>query len=141
MSVASMRVLSLDPKDPWLEVALKGLHERSGFDYKFPKDFRTPLFPVRMAVVNEANSPIVAAALKVEAEAYLWMDHSLGTPESRMEAFQMLHVDVVHQARTCGFDQMHCVLPPEIADRFGKRLEDLGWSPARPWPLFTYQLR
>jgi hypothetical protein len=127
--------------DPALRAHLEGLHCASGFDYQFPRDFDTPLFPVKRAVVNEANYPIAAAALKIEAEAYLWMDHTLGTPEQRMEALALLNADLATRARNIGFDQVHCVLPPEIAERFGKRLEDLGWKPARPWPLYTFQLR
>ena len=38
-------------------------------------------------------------------------------------------------AQTGGF------LPPEIAERFGARLEELGWKLARPWPLYVFQLR
>ena len=133
-----MRVTDVTPLT--LE-AMAEVHRLSGFDYEFPKDLDTPLFPVRRAVLNDANYPIAVAALKVEAEAYLWMDHTLGTAEDRMIALAMLNADVAKRARAIGFDQAHCVLPPEIAARFGKRLEALGWKPARNWPLYTFQLR
>ena len=136
-----MRILPLDLSDPWLRKHLEGLHAASGFDYQFPKDFDTPLFPVKRAVVNESNYPIATAALKVVGEAYLWMDHSLGTAEDRMIALATLNADLAARAREIGFDQVHCVLPPEIAKRFGERLEALGWKPARNWPLYTFQLR
>ncbi len=116
-------------------------HRLSGFDYSFPQDFSTPLFPVRRAVSDDEGNVIACAALKVEAEAYLWMDHERGTPEDRMIALAMLNMDLAGRARTIGFDQVHCALPPEIAERFGKRLESLGWAPARPWPLYTFQIR
>jgi hypothetical protein len=120
---------------------LRQIHAESGFDYAFPKDLETPLFPIRRAVVNDANWPVAAAALKVEAEAYLFVDPHSGTPESRWEAIQMLNSDLALRAREIGFDQVHCALPPEIAERFGCRLEELGWKLARPWPLYVFSLR
>lgn len=137
-----MRNIRLDISDPFMRVAMERIHEASGFDYKFPaEDLKTPIFPVQRVVVDFENNPIAAAALKVTPEAYLWVDHERGTPESRMEALQLLHSDLAHRARNIGFDHAYCVLPPEIAERFGKRLEDLGWKAARPWPLYTFQLR
>jgi hypothetical protein len=53
----------------------------------------------------------------------------------------MLHSDLAAKGREIGFDQEHCVLPPEVAERFGQRLEELGWKLARPWPLYVLQLR
>jgi len=141
MKDAGMRLVQLDMSDPALREHLEGLHRASGFDYRFPKDFDTPLFPVKRAVMNEANYPIAAAAIKVVGEAYLWMDHSLGTAEDRMIALAMLNADIAARTREIGFDSVHSALPPAIADRFGKRLESLGWQPARPWPLYTFQLR
>jgi hypothetical protein len=116
------------------------IHAASGFDYQFPKDFNTPLFPIKLAATHGATL-IAAAALKVEAEAFLWMDHDFGTPEQRMDALEMLNRDLRERALKIGFDQVHCALPPEIAERFGARLETLGWKLARPWPLYVFQLR
>ena len=133
-----MRVSDISP------LALETLHEIhrcSGLDYQFPKDFATPLFPVRTCVTDDSGRLLAAAALKVEAEAYLWMDSRRGSPETRWQAVQMLHSDLATKGREIGFDQEHCVLPPEVADRFGKRLEELGWKLARPWPLYVLQLR
>lgn len=126
---------------PLALATLSDVHRATGFDYEFPKELHTPLFPVKRAVVDEDGNCLAVVALKVEAEAYLWMDHSRGTPEDRMIALAMLNTDVATRAREIGFDQAHCVLPPEIAARFGARLESLGWKPARPWPLYTFQLR
>lgn len=133
-----MKVVELHPRD----IAYLGqMHEHSGFDYRFPKDLNTPLFPVRRTVVDANHTPLAAAALKVEAEAYLWLDTRAGSPETRWEAIQMLNSDLAARARIIGFDQVHCALPPQVAERFGSRLEALGWTLARPWPLYTFQLR
>jgi hypothetical protein len=120
--------------------SIKDIHRASGFDYQFPKDFSTPLFPLKRAVVDGGKA-IACAALKVEAEAYLWMDHAQGTPEERLQALELLNSDLAEKARVIGFDQVHCALPPEIAERFGARLETLGWKLARPWPIYVFQLR
>jgi hypothetical protein len=137
-----MKVLDASPFS--LE-SIAELHRASGFDYQWPRDFRTPLFPIKRAVVMDNHAAgsraIAVAALKVEAEAYLWMDHSYGTPEQRLEALELLNSDLAARARVIGFDQVHCALPPEIAERFGERLEQLGWKLARPWPLYVFQLR
>lgn len=136
-----MRVIRVDMSDPLMRVEVERIHRESGFDYEFPRDIDTPRFPIKRAVVDNRNSLLAVAALKVEAEAYLWMDHAAGTPETRAEALHLLNEDIAHRARTIGFDQVHCVLPPEIAARFGKRLEELDWKLARPWPLYVFQLR
>ena len=136
-----MRVISFDPSDPLARLTLEHIHRESGFDYQFPRELETPRFPVKRAVVDNKNNVLAVAALKVEAEAYLWMDHGAGTPGTRNEALHLLNADVAHRARAIGFDQVHCALPPEIAERFGKRLEELNWKLARPWPLYVFQLR
>lgn len=138
-----MKVLPLDLSDPLAFNSLKRMHSASGFDYGFPRYLETPLFPIKRIVVDEtkANKPLAAAALKVEPEAYLWLDQVEGTPETRLQAIQMLSADLEETARKIGWDQVHCCLPPEIADRFGKRLEDMGWRLARPWPIYVFQLR
>ncbi len=121
--------------------AVAELHRQAHFDYQFPRDIETPLFPIRRAVLDDSGAIVGAAALKVEAEAYLWIDHAQGTPETRWKAIQVLQFDLALRAREIGFDQVHCALPPEIAKSFGPRLEDLGWKLARPWPIYTFSLR
>lgn len=120
---------------------IQEVHRASGFDYQFPKDFATPLFPLRRVATDDAGRFVAALALKVEAETYLWMDSRYGSPETRWQAVQALNSDMIERARVIGFDQVHCVLPPEIAQSFGKRLEELGWVESRPWPLYVLQVR
>lgn len=121
--------------------AVEEIHQKSDFNYVFPKDLNTPLFPVRRVAVNDAGELVAAAAIKVEAEAYLFLDAGSEDPQTRLEAIQLLQSDLAAKAKEIGFDSVHCALPPEIAERFGKRLEDMGWKLARPWPIYVYQLR
>jgi hypothetical protein len=118
---------------------LQRIHAREGWNYRFP-EVATPLFPVR-TVAEDMGRTVIASVVKVEAEVYLWMDHTWGTPAERWEALQEMHKEVIERANRIGFDSLYCVLPPEIAKSFGPRLEELGWSPDRGWPRFTYQLR
>ena len=118
---------------------VRQVHFDSGFDYQLPA-MNTPLYPIRRAGVEDGRS-YIAAAVKVTAEVYLWLDHEWGTPQERLEALQELHADVTEKARTLGFDQLYVCIPPEIAKSFGPRLRDLGWELARPWPVYTFELR
>jgi len=133
--------MTLTDITPAILDSVREIHRCSGLDYHFPREFNTPLFPIRRTVMNDEGKPVAAGALKVDVEAYLWIDSRWGTPEMRWEALQMLHADMAERAREIGFDQAYCVLPPEVAERFGRRLEALGWKMARAWPLYTFQLR
>ena len=118
---------------------LAQLHARLGFDYQLPA-MNTPLFPVKRMGKDANGFCFIAAAAKVTAEVYLWLDHEWGTPEQRWEALQELHRDITDKARKIGFDQLYVAIPPEIAKSFGPRLKDLGWELARPWPVYTLEL-
>lgn len=118
---------------------VKRMHEKSGFDYRFP-DLNTPRFPVQIVGLAEGHRTFIAAALKVEAEAYLWLDGEYGTPEERWEGVRAINAKLITRARIIGFDQLYCVLPPEVAKSFGPRLEQLSWVKARPWPKYTLEL-
>ena len=121
--------------------AVEEIHAESGFDYRMPADLNTPLFPIKRAVINDAGELLAAAAVKVEAEAFLFVSEGSGSPLERLRAIQTLQADLADKARTIGFESVHAAIPPEIAERFGKRLEDMGWKLARPWPIYVYQLR
>ena len=119
---------------------IEALHEESGFSYRLPEFMaRKPLFPVQR-VVRENGQFIAAGILKVDAEAYLFMNHEAGTPEERFAALQALHEDVVSRAREIGFDQIYCVLPPDVEKSFAPRLQELGWQRDRGWTRMTLEL-
>lgn len=119
------------------------LHDGSGFNYQMPPlyvdEHKNPRFPIQRGVF-EGGRLAIGATVRVQAEVYLWLDHEWGTPEQRWEELKRLHADVVQQARTIGFDQLYCVLPPEVAKSFGPRLQELGWEQTRQWDRFTLEL-
>lgn len=118
--------------------ALRAVHEESGFDYRFP-DLDDPLF-ISKKVVEEDGKVVQGIALKVQAEVYLWVDHSWATPEERWCKLQELTEAAKRAAWEKGLDCLVCVVPPEIAETFEKRLKQIGMSRDRPWPKFSFDL-
>lgn len=117
---------------------LKAIHRASEFDYKFP-DLGDPLF-ISKKVVEQNGRVVQGIAAKLELTVYLWIDHSAGTPEKRWEWMQELVEATKLEAWKKGLDTITCVVPPEIADSFEKRLENIGMSRDRPWPRFSYDV-
>jgi hypothetical protein len=119
--------------------AFKAIHESSGFDYIMP-DLDDPLFIYR-GTVEEDGKPVQGLLVKLQGEVYLYIDHSWGTPEQRWKRFVELTDEAKRAAWENGLDSLVCVVPPEIAASFGKRLEQIGMVEDRPWPKFSFDLR
>ena len=118
--------------------ALEIIHELSGLDYQFP-DLDDPLFIVKKTI-EEDGKVVQGIAAKLEATVYLWVDHSAGTPEQRWEWMKELVEATKLAAWEKGLDCLSCVVPPEIADSFEKRLKEIGMDRDRPWPKFSFDL-
>ena len=119
------------------EEILRKVHSDSGFDYIFP-ELTDPLFIVRK--VADDGRTHQGIALKLEATVYLWLDHSWGTPEERWNVFRELTDAAKRAAWEKGLDTLTCVVPQEIAETFGKRLEEIGMEQDRPWPKWSFDL-
>jgi len=124
-----------EPKD---FATFEAIHSASGYDYKFP-DLTDPLFVVAKTVEDDGR-PVQGIALKLQAEVFLWVDHSWKTPEERWTALLELTEAAKLAAWAKGLDSLVCVVPPEIADAFEKRLETIGMLRDRPWPKFSFSL-
>lgn len=119
---------------------IEALHSDSGFDYEMPDLERNPaLFPIRRSIVKDGQL-MAAGLLKVDLEAYLFVNHEAGEPAERLAAIWMLQEDMTDKARQMGFNQIYCVLPPEVEKSFRPRLEHFGWLPDRGWTRMTYEL-
>ena len=118
--------------------SLKRIHAESGFDYRFP-DLDDPLFIVKKTV-EEGGKPVQGIAVKVEGTVYLWLAHDWGTPEERWQRMQELVEAAKLAAWEKGLDTLTCVVPPEIAESFEKRLEQIGMTADRPWKRFSFDL-
>jgi hypothetical protein len=136
-----VRVREYQPED--LD-ALRALHAAQGFPYKFP-DLANPLFITKLVLTygddTQANGGIAGAALlRLTAEAYLLLDARCGTPRERLQRLLVLHAATERDAWNRGLEDVHAWLPPQIARRFGRRLERLGWLRDDAWTPYCKKL-
>lgn len=97
--------------------------------------------PNRLFIVNRVfeheGRPAMMSFLKITSELYLILDHTVGTPEERLEWLKELKEDMKHEAWKHGLEQMTAFVPLDIEESFAKRLEELGFvkSAYSPWTL------
>src|SRR5215831_16656568 len=127
--------------------ALRAIHAAQGFDYVLP-DLRNPLFVTKLVLSEEipgenieGNSRILGAALlRLTAEAYLLLDPRSGTPRERWQWLLALHEAARRDAWHRGLEDVHAWLPPPISQKFGRRLERLGWRRDDAWTPYCLRL-
>jgi hypothetical protein len=91
---------------------------------------------------GEGNCRILGAALlRLTAEAYLLLDPRAGTPRERWQWLLALHEAARRDAWQRGLEDVHAWLPPPIAQKFGRRLERLGWRRDDSWTPYCIRLR
>jgi len=90
---------------------------------------------------REGKSRILGAALlRLTAEAYLLLDPRAGTPRERWQWLLALHEAARRDAWQRGLEDVHAWLPPRIAEKFGRRLERLGWRRDDSWTPYCNRL-
>ena len=90
---------------------------------------------------REGNSRILGAALlRLTAEAYLLLDPRAGTPRERWQWLLALHEAARRDAWQRGLEDVHAWLPPPIAQKFGRRIERLGWRRDDSWTPYCKRL-
>lgn len=89
---------------------------------------------VEKAVFEHDGNVAMMCFLKCRSELYLLLDHSVGTPQERMEWLKEFRDYMVRAAWEKGLDQMTAFLPPDMEASFGKRLEELGFQRSRYVP-------
>lgn len=97
-----------------------------------------PLFLVKEIAI-ENGVPAVAGFVRLTSEAYIVVNHEVGTPEQRFDWLKELTDHCAKLAWARGLDEMSCWIPPDILDSFEKRLKDLGFVRS-PWVSFTKKL-
>lgn len=96
-----------------------------GFEWTYQPDF---LFGI--AVVDENNRPVMAAAAWKRAEVHMVTDHTWGSPEAREAALLELHGAMERVLARDGVAEV--VTWMDGMKAFGRRLKRLGWNtPAR----------
>jgi hypothetical protein len=102
------------------------------------KTVMNPLFITRS--VFEANGKAAMMAfLKVTAEVFVFVDHTVGTPEERWEWMKKFNEHIRQQAWKHGLEQITAFVPPEIEESFAKRLLDMGYVKS-PWQSYTLNI-
>lgn len=97
-----------------------------------------PLFIVR-EVGREGEETAIGGFIKLTGEAFIIVNHAVGTPEQRWEWLQQITDQCEKLAFAKGLDELTCWLPPDLVDSFSKRLKDLGFDRS-PWVSFTKKL-
>lgn len=119
--------------------AFAKIHKANGLPSVCLPDFDDPLFVIRH--VAEIDGEIAMGGfIRLIGEAYLLLDHTVGTPEQRWQTLQALTDCVEASARIKGLSDYSCWIPNELAKSFGPRLEELGLIKS-PWTCFSKVLR
>jgi len=133
--------------------ALRSIHATQGFDYPLP-DLSNPLFVTKLVLADGdetqqtkdgqlesgATKILGAALLRLTAEAYLLLDPRAGTPRERWQWLLALHAAAERDAWQRGLEDVHAWLPPPIAQKFGKRIQRLGWLRDDAWTPYCKRL-
>lgn len=119
--------------------ALQRMHEAQGFDYTFP-NLADPIFISKLVVEDHAGRAVMASLARLTCEMYLLADPDAGTPRDRYDRLLTLHSAGARDLASRGLDDAHAWLPPEIAARFGRRLEALGWVRDSAWTPYCRRL-
>jgi len=126
--------------------ALRAIHAAQGFPYAFP-DLRNPLFLTKLVLADdekgegEGKGIAGASLLRLTAEAYLLLDPKRGTSKERWGWLLGLHEATRREAWGRGLEDVHAWLPPEIAAKFGRRLQRLGWVRDDEWTPYCKRLK
>jgi hypothetical protein len=112
--------------------ALRRMHAQQGFDYAFP-DLADPIFVSKLVVEDESGSAVMASLARLTCEMYLLADPEAAQPRDRFARLLALHDAGERDLLARGLDDAHAWLPPQIAKRFGRRLQALGWIRDDTW--------
>jgi hypothetical protein len=132
---------------------LKAIHASQNFDYAFP-DLSNPLFVTKLVLTDAdknrqqhtgasgtSHEKILGATLlRLTAETYLLLDPKSGTPRERWQSLLALHAAAQDEAWRRGLEDVHAWLPPPIAQKFGRRLQRLGWIRDDTWTPYCKRL-
>jgi hypothetical protein len=131
-----MRIREYAPADL---KTLEQMHASQSFDYKFP-DLENPLFVSKLIQEDSQGKTAMAALARLTCEIYLLVDPSHSGPRERLRNLITLHRAAQHDLLRRGLEDAHAWLPPKIAQRFGRRLTQLGWTRDDSWTPYSIRL-
>lgn len=106
-----------------LSSAASRLH--NGQSFELP-DLEHPLVVVKRAIEADGEIRVVVIG-RLELHITLLVDHEWATPEERLEAIKQVQIEAHADASKLGLDEAFA----EVPERWGERLKDLGWVPAK----------
>ena len=110
---------------------LRAMAEASGHPYPG----LTESLEAVVVLADDHDLPVMAVAAKRLVELYLWCGQGM-TPHESVAALRLLHEGMIQELRAKGYNEANCFLPPQIAEKFGRRLrETFGWI--RNWASFA----
>jgi len=132
---------------------LRRMHAGQGFDYPFP-EVDDPIFISKLIVEDGDGRLAMASLARLTCEMYLLVDRAEGetrragnrpskNSSSRRRFAQLVALQRAAQRDLLarGLEDAHAWLPPAIAQRFGRRLESLGWVRDDAWTPYCRRLR
>ena len=115
------------------------IHANNGLPENCLPDVKdNPLFVVKSVYEHEGSAAMMCL-VKVTGEIFLFLDHTIGTPEERWEQLKEFKKYIRMRAWQLGLDQLSAWIPEEIEKSFGKRLNDLGFVKS-PYACYTLNL-
>lgn len=103
---------------------LQDLADRSGYPYP---DLSDPLIEAVQVVVDAEDRPVMAVVAKRLVEVYLYIDPDRSTVV-KIDALKLAHGGMCETLRDKGYNSGEAFLPPNVAGKFGRRLErTFGW--------------
>jgi len=115
------------------------MHRQQKFDYPFP-DLSDPIFVSKLVLETDAGEIAMASLARLTCEMYLLMDPGSGSPRDRHDRLTKLHAAGEVDLAARGLDDAHAWLPPQVAKRFGRRLENFGWTRDDRWTPYCRRL-
>ncbi len=128
-----MRIREYAPADV---DALQRMHAKQGFAYPSPNP-GDPEFVSKIVLEDDGGAPVMATLARLTCEMYLLADPAAGTPCERYARILALHGAVSTDLYKRGLSDAHAWLPPQIAARFGRRLETMGWTRDDQWTPYS----
>lgn len=117
---------------------IERMYHEQGFEYELP-DLESPLFVLKTVAENGTGRPEMAAALRLTAETYFFMNRT-NPPPHAARMFLALHEETRKLAASLGLDDVHAWPPPELDKKFGHQLMRIGWK-KQLWPSYSRMVR
>lgn len=115
--------------------AIEAIHANAGYKFPLP-DLRGPTIECCDVVVDDFDTPIMAAAAKRGLELYLFCASGGSIhPQVKMECIRLLHESLRDTIIAKGYSEGYACVPPEIDRSWGRKLRKMfGWD--RAWSSY-----